>query len=1494
MSKSSTASASKIPTQLPSKSAWAKGPPQSNSSAPSPRSQSPAPNQGAPQPTHSRRPSALGQGVSFKDGVAGARSPTSAVKSASSVTFGSIDDITAPISSSPAAVPIIKSEGVKTFGSVPATPTSASANGKPTSAASGPPLSQPPVTPSTPSKFDIKKLFQVPSSAPVPTSAASQSSASPSSRTSSLPQSSPQISHSQPSQLGAHSYPFVPSGGPRPPQNGSQPTSGAPPPRSPVFPRQMPNGQVNGVNGRPGGAPGGPGAGPGAIPAGMSSPRMGPPHLGQPTGMPPQVPVPGWPGYYYPPQYPGMPPPEAYIPYSPGWHVPQHMVPPPHQQAPGPPGPQHGGMPMSPRNVPPPLHTPGTPTLAPAMPNTAHPPHTTPSPHSHNASLSSVSSPPPTPSSSTSAPGMNRLNSGASAFVPRKTHPVKITTTNGMEVNLESYKKQGVTPSPTVPSSPARKSMVRMETPEAKERRLAEEKEKERQKKDAEERVKREEEERKKKVREEEERKKAAEEERVRKEKEDEERARKQRIEEEERVRKQKVEEEARLKKEEEERIQKEEEERARKEEEERIAREEAEKAEKAKAALEELEESEPQQAEAEEGEVEEPDEIQPALPETPEVTDDSKEKSVEKNSLRIDTAVSVPDLQRRRHPGPLDLSSAKSQPVPQPLPSALATARVIEDINSVSYPEGIRSPKVELNVNARHGKFRYDRDFLMQFMAICKEKPESLPPLDAIGLEPVDQPFPMSRGGSGRRASAAMPPPASTSRSGVGLGISGFNKPGSNPFQMGQFATPTTKMSSEERFAISSSSRSTSMSGGTAGIPFNRAQPLTRTSSQGGPMANKRTRSKRGVDRADANKAYAGPSGSSFDTSAASQAGMAPFEPVAPLEISANRWQPTSLGKRPQQADTDSPEIVDRKVKGLLNKLTMERFDSISDQIIAWANRSEKEKDGRTLIQVIRLVFEKATDEATWSEMYARLCRKMMEQISPKVQDDGIKNTEGKPIAGGQLFRKYLLNRCQEDFERGWVAKEATAAAAATRASEDQAAKAAAEKDADENILYSEEYYAAQKAKRQGLGLIKFIGELFKLQMLTERIMHECVKKLLGNVENPEEEEIESLCKLLTTVGQILDTQKARAHMDVYFSRMKELTKSLNDVIELRERKWIPRNQVAAPTTIAAVHEAAAKEKAAHEKDAYQRNLSMSRGGSRRGGDRGDHTQIGPDGWAVAGGSVPRPPPKAGDLSNFGKISKPTSMTLGPASVFQGKEKTKSRESTISRGGSSNMFSKLMENPELATEVASSKSSRPPSRKASVDFGASGMPEAPQQRRKLQLLPRSVPKADEIKADSTPASEAGQSDDEGGDPAAPSMTEDEALTRVKEDSKEFFSIRDLTEAEVYFSKLPSEHRWRLVDKLVSSAIESKESDAQLVADFFSRAMSKNLCSPQSFEDGFAPVAEILDDVAIDAPKAFNLMAMMMKGARLDQDEDRRSRLASKSMDSDKLLALLS
>jgi translation initiation factor 4G len=253
-------------------------------------------------------------------------------------------------------------------------------------------------------------------------------------------------------------------------------------------------------------------------------------------------------------------------------------------------------------------------------------------------------------------------------------------------------------------------------------------------------------------------------------------------------------------------------------------------------------------------------------------------------------------------------------------------------------------------------------------------------------------------------------------------------------------------------------------------------------------------------------------------------------FEPPPPLE---QRWVAGSTQRTPQQIAGRA--LVARNVKTLLDELTMEKFDSISNQIIEWANKSEHEKDGSTLMQVIRLVFEKAKDEAAFSEMYALLCRKMMERVSPSVQDETIRNADGQPIMGGVLFRKYLLNRCQEDFERGWSAKGAAAALLAGRAGENKAVEA---------VLYSQEYYAAAQAKREGLGLVRFIGELFKSQMLTERIMHECVKKLLSNVVNPEEEELETLCVLLKTAGQRLDSPKARNHMDIYFERMKEIAR--------------------------------------------------------------------------------------------------------------------------------------------------------------------------------------------------------------------------------------------------------------------------------------------------------------------------------------------------------------
>ena len=333
-----------------------------------------------------------------------------------------------------------------------------------------------------------------------------------------------------------------------------------------------------------------------------------------------------------------------------------------------------------------------------------------------------MTSPPPTPSTSShgNLPGSGaaRLNTNASAFVPGRSSKIVIKSQDGTELDIAALKKGSPVPQPGSPglgsfnasnngsTAAAHRISVRMETEEARKKRMAEElakREKERAKKEAEEKAKRDAEE---KLKREEEERIAAE---KRKEEEEKERVRK---EEEERVRKEEEEKE-RLRKEaeERERLQKEEEERVKKEEAERIR-----KAEEAKAAEEaeriKKEEEAKAAAEAalkdhEEGEVAEKQE-ESAKESLVDVQDHRRDKLKDKEHLRIDTSTassSVPDLPRKR-PGPLDLSyNAKT--IPPSLPSALATARIIDDIGQITYPEGIKSPRTELNINAKDGKFK-------------------------------------------------------------------------------------------------------------------------------------------------------------------------------------------------------------------------------------------------------------------------------------------------------------------------------------------------------------------------------------------------------------------------------------------------------------------------------------------------------------------------------------------------------------------------------------------------------------------------------------------------------------------------------------------------------------------------------------------------------------------------------------------------------------------
>ena len=75
------------------------------------------------------------------------------------------------------------------------------------------------------------------------------------------------------------------------------------------------------------------------------------------------------------------------------------------------------------------------------------------------------------------------------------------------------------------------------------------------------------------------------------------------------------------------------------------------------------------------------------------------------------------------------------------------------------------------------------------------------------------------------------------------------------------------------------------------------------------------------------------------------------------------------------------------------------------------------------------------------------------------------------------------------------------------------------------------------------------------------------CPSPTLHPKPSQDEENIEALCKLVTTIGAQIDHAKAKNHMDAYMSRMQALSTNqaissrirflLRDVVELRQNGW-------------------------------------------------------------------------------------------------------------------------------------------------------------------------------------------------------------------------------------------------------------------------------------------------------------------------------------------------
>ncbi|OQR73210.1 eukaryotic translation initiation factor 4 gamma 1 isoform X1-like [Tropilaelaps mercedesae] len=313
-------------------------------------------------------------------------------------------------------------------------------------------------------------------------------------------------------------------------------------------------------------------------------------------------------------------------------------------------------------------------------------------------------------------------------------------------------------------------------------------------------------------------------------------------------------------------------------------------------------------------------------------------------------------------------------------------------------------------------------------------------------------------------------------------------------------------------------------------------------------------------------------------------------------LHTAEKAWKPI---KEPVSSDTD--DALYKKFRGILNKLTPQRFDTLLDQVKKLDINSEER-----LSKVTQLVLEKALNETHFASTYARLCHTLLTVFNvPKI------TREPGPVNPSVSFRKMLLQKCQYEFETDTDDSAASKEREKKQQEERQGKLDAAKSEQERKEIQDQFNELDVKMKRRTFGLMRFIGELYNLDILNFNIMSDCFRKLMKNPTD--EDSIVCACKLFTTVGKKLaeesmirrgvnETPELKDKHTLFQSLMQNLRKiisenrdaqrtgqkclpqrvifMLEDVRDLKDRDWVPRRNEQAPQTLEQIQKDAETEK--------------------------------------------------------------------------------------------------------------------------------------------------------------------------------------------------------------------------------------------------------------------------------------------------------------------------
>uniref|UniRef100_A0A663FJ23 Eukaryotic translation initiation factor 4 gamma 2 n=1 Tax=Aquila chrysaetos chrysaetos TaxID=223781 RepID=A0A663FJ23_AQUCH len=273
-----------------------------------------------------------------------------------------------------------------------------------------------------------------------------------------------------------------------------------------------------------------------------------------------------------------------------------------------------------------------------------------------------------------------------------------------------------------------------------------------------------------------------------------------------------------------------------------------------------------------------------------------------------------------------------------------------------------------------------------------------------------------------------------------------------------------------------------------------------------------------------------------------------------------AQKWIPSRSTRRDDDSanDKERHDAIFRKVRGILNKLTPEKFDKLCLELLNVGVESKLILKG-----VILLIVDKALEEPKYSSLYAQLCLRLAED-APNFDGPSAESHPGQKQS--TTFRRLLISKLQDEFENR------------TRNVDIY--------DKHDGPLLPEEEEQRAIAKIKMLGNIKFIGELGKLDLIHESILHKCIKTLLEKKKRVQlkdmGEDLECLCQIMRTVGPRLDHAKAKVcAYPLCLEPFADNSLCSKDTVELREHNWVPRKAFLdnGPKTINQIRQDAVKD---------------------------------------------------------------------------------------------------------------------------------------------------------------------------------------------------------------------------------------------------------------------------------------------------------------------------